>query len=112
MRRFWMVSVLALAASAAPHAYAMRCGITLVAEGQWTYEVLERCGEPVERHVRTVFQGVNTGYAIAGYSALWSVVVEEWIYDLGPHRLRRLLRFEDGQLVEIETLDRGVIVVP
>jgi hypothetical protein len=103
---------LAIAVLAATPAYAMRCGIGLVAEGQWTYEVLQRCGEPIERHVRTVFQGVNTGYAIAGYSALWSIVVEEWIYDLGPHRLRRLLRFENGQLVEIETLDRGLIFAP
>jgi len=112
MRRFRAVALMAIAASVATPAYAMRCGITLVAEGQWTYEVLERCGKPIERHVRTVFQGVNTGYAIAGYSALWSVVVEEWIYDLGPHRLRRLLRFENGQLVAIETLDRGLILAP
>jgi len=111
MRRFWVMCVLAIAASVANPAYAMRCGIALVAEGQWTYEVLERCGEPIERHVRTVFQGVNPGYAIAGYTTLWSVVVEEWIYDLGPHRLRRLLRFEDGQLVAIETLDRGLILL-
>jgi len=112
MRRLWVAALVAIAASMASPAYAMRCGIALVAEGQWTYEVLERCGEPIARHVRTVFQGVNTGYAIAGYSALWSIVVEEWIYDLGPHRLRRLLRFEDGQLVAIETLDRGLILAP
>lgn len=112
MPRFWVVALLTTAVLVATPAYAMRCGLTLVAEGQWSYEVLERCGEPIERHVRTVFQGVNPGYGIAGYSALWSVVVEEWIYDLGPHRLRRLLRFEGGQLVEIETLDRGLILAP
>ena len=87
----------------------MRCGVSLIAQGQWTYEVLEQCGEPIETHVRTIFLGVNNGYAIHGFAAAATIEVEEWVYDLGPHRLRRLLRFEDGQLVRIETLDRGVL---
>jgi hypothetical protein len=32
--------------------------------------------------------------------------VDEWVYDLGNVRFRRLLRFEDGRLMRIETLDR------
>ena len=106
---FILVCILAALALASAPAHAMRCGVSLVAQGQWTYEVLERCGEPVEQHVKTILLGVNNGYLISGFAAAASIVVEEWVYDLGPHRLRRLLRFEDGQLVRIETLDRGVL---
>ena len=35
------------------------------------------------------------------------IPVEIWIYNLGPRRLMRRLRFEDGRLVDIETLDYG-----
>ena len=31
------------------------------------------------------------------------VQVDEWLYDLGSNRFRRLLRFENGRLVDIET---------
>ncbi len=104
-----MVLVAGLVASTGAAAQGMRCGVSLVAQGQWTYEVLERCGEPVQQYVKTVYLGVNDGYAIQGYAAAASIVVEQWVYDLGPHRLKRLLRFEDGQLIRIETLDRGIL---
>jgi Protein of unknown function (DUF2845) len=109
LRVFCSVTLLAsLLASA--NAQAMRCGVSLVAQGQWMYEVLEQCGAPIEQHTRTIFLGVNEGYAINGFAAATSIVVDEWVYDFGPHRLRRLLRFEDGQLMRIETLDRGVLL--
>ncbi len=95
---------------ASTSAQAMRCGVSLVAQGQWTYEVLQQCGAPIEQHTRTIFIGVNEGYAINGFAAATSIVVDEWVYDFGPHRLRRLLRFEDGQLMRIETLDRGILL--
>jgi Protein of unknown function (DUF2845) len=94
-----------LIAFASLPAHGMRCGTALVTTGQWSYEVLERCGPPVEQHVRTQYLGFNDGLFVA-----WPVVVEEWIYDLGPHRLRRRLLFEDGLLIQIDTLDRGVLL--
>ena len=104
-----VLSLVALIVLASAPAHAMRCGVSLVAQGQWTYEVLEQCGEPIEQHVKTIFLGTNDRHGVAGLAAATSIVVEYWVYDLGPHRLRRLLRFEDGQLVRIETLDRGVL---
>ena len=104
-----VLCVLTLLALASAPAYSMRCGVSLVAQGQWTYEVLEQCGEPVEHHVKTVFITTHDRHGARGLEAATSIEVEYWIYDLGPHRLRRLLRFEDGQLVHIETLDRGVL---
>ena len=110
LRIFSIVTLIAtwLALAAAP-AHAMRCGVNLVAKGQWTYEVLEQCGEPIEHHEKTVFLTTHDRHGHSGLEAATSIEVEYWIYDFGPHRLRRLLRFEDGQLVRIETLDRGVL---
>lgn len=35
------------------------------------------------------------------------VLVEEWIYNFGSARLRKLLRFENGRLKDIESLGRN-----
>jgi hypothetical protein len=83
----------------------MRCGTDLVTTGQYSYEVLQHCGPPVEQHIRTQYQGVSGGLIV-----LWPIVVEVWIYNLGPHRLQRRLLFEDGQLMQIDTLDRGIVI--
>jgi hypothetical protein len=96
--------LLAMLLFAAP-AFAMRCGSDLVTEGQYQYEVLERCGPPVEQHVRTQYLGTRGGFMV-----LWPVVVEEWIYNLGPSRLQRRLLFQDGQLFQIDTLDKGIVI--
>jgi hypothetical protein len=100
----WVWFAMLLAAAPAP-AFAMRCGSDLVIEGQYMYEVLERCGDPVEQHVRTQYLGTRGGYLVA-----WPGIVEEWIYNFGPTRLQRRLLFQDGQLFQIDTLDRGIVV--
>jgi len=35
------------------------------------------------------------------------IPVDVWVYNLGPNKLMRRLRFEDGKLVDIETLGYG-----
>jgi hypothetical protein len=40
------------------------------------------------------------------------VSVESWIYNLGPNKLMRRIRFEDGIVVQIETLGYGYHPVP
>ena len=96
---FFAVLVLMSAAPAA--ADALRCGQSVVTEGLRDFEVLERCGEPLTQRTRTEVRGYDVGPV-----DLYYVVVEEWVYDPGARKLRRLLRFEDGELVLIETLRR------
>jgi Protein of unknown function (DUF2845) len=100
----WVWFAMLLAATPAP-ANAMRCGSDLVTEGQYMYEVLERCGEPVEQHLVTQYLDTR-----GRYIAAWPFIVEAWIYNLGPTRLQRRLLFQDGQLFQIDTLDRGIVV--
>jgi hypothetical protein len=99
----WLVLLVVLVV-AAP-AFAMRCGTDLITTGQYSYEVLEHCGEPIEQHFVTQYLGSNGRFVV-----LAPFVVEEWIYDLGPTRLQRRLLFQDGQLFQIDTLDRGIVI--
>lgn len=71
---------------------ALRCGTELVVRGMTPYEVLERCGVPE-------YELGWTDYRYPGYF----VRVDEWLYDLGDNRFRRLLVFEDGRLIRIDT---------
>jgi hypothetical protein len=36
-----------------------------------------------------------------------TVMIDEWTYDLGPHRFIRHLIFENGRLIRVWTADRG-----
>ena len=70
----------------------MRCGESLVERGFTPLEVLERCGEPQ-------FEMQWSDYR---YPGIW-LRVDEWSYNLGSNRFRRLLTFENGRLTRIET---------
>jgi hypothetical protein len=75
-----------------PAAAGLRCDVSLVTRGQTLFEVLERCGSPE-------FEMRFADYRYPGFV----VHVEEWTYDLGRNKFRRLLTFENGRLVRIET---------
>jgi hypothetical protein len=81
------------------NAEALRCGQHLVDRGLELYEVIERCGEPVDQRSYVFYRGYDVGYFETG-----PVQVDELIYEVGSNKFRRKLRFEDGQLRRIETL--------
>lgn len=90
-------------------AFALRCGTDLVLEGDRKIDVLKICGPPDFKEERVVYEVVKIrhpggGLALEKYVP---VTIEEWTYNLGSHRLMRLLRFKDGVLKEIETLGYG-----
>jgi hypothetical protein len=90
-----------------PDLQALRCGNDLVSPGDRMFEVLQLCGEPDYREVRDdkrFFRIFRDGRFI---EILEEVEVEEWTYNLGPYQFIRILRFENGRLVEIETGDYG-----
>jgi len=73
----------------------MRCGESLVERGFTPLEVLERCGEPQ-------FEMAWSDYR---YPGIW-LRVDEWTYNLGSNKFRRLLTFENGRLIRIEVRDK------
>jgi hypothetical protein len=97
--------------AAAPSFAALRCGTKLVSEGDTRSEVAAKCGEPTE---------VVTQKSVFRRPVIWTngrpyflgedfieVQVEAWIYNLGPNKLMRRLRFEGGVLTEIDSLGYG-----
>jgi len=101
-------------------AWALRCGSKLVLEGMHDFRVIEICGDPVStRQIGLVVQpyfvrqpaGIGhlraTRYVYAGY--YHQVSVTEMVFNFGPHRLMRIIRFEGGQLASIRTAGYGYL---
>jgi hypothetical protein len=107
-----VLACLLLAAAAAPAARAdgFSCGTRIVTEGMDDYEVRAACGDPAEIRRTTILRRpVIWRYGRPWYASdeQLPVPVETWIYDFGPMRLMRKLRFEDGVLASVETLGYG-----
>jgi len=111
MRRAAAIFMLGFLAASPAFADGFRCGTKLVLEGATRSEVAAKCGEPTEvvtmRSIfrRPVIWSHGRPYFI-GEDAV-EVPVEAWVYNLGPNKLMRRLRFEGGVVTEIETLGYG-----
>ena len=68
------------------------------------YEILQRCGEPAFKDSREVEQLTS---ADEHTNTLTIKHVDEWTYNFGPNKFLRILKFENGELVDVETGDRG-----
>jgi len=107
----WLALGTALLLASSP-AFAFRCGNKLVLEGDTRTEVRQKCGEPEEITRKTILRTPVywwRGERIQISSDLVEVAVESWLYNLGPYKLMQRLRFEDGELVDIETLGYGFL---
>lgn len=104
-------AVLILGFLACSPAFAFRCGSKLVSKGDTRAEVLAKCGGPADRvaqrsvYRRPMIWAHGRPYYI-GEDPM-EVPVESWTYNLGPNKLMRRLRFEDGIVADIETLGYG-----
>ena len=126
-RALHLFVVLAIALVAEP-ALAFRCKNKIVKEGDPKAKVLNYCGKPVSVQHRTIYRsgipfvrsavpvGVDGTVTDSTHDellihdrSLVEVVIEEWTYNLGPHRLMRLVRFEDGLVAEVTGLSYGYL---
>jgi hypothetical protein len=108
----WLPLVLVVlgAAAAAPADAAFRCGNKLITEGDTRGEVLAKCGEPADVERRSVFRQpfvYRFGRRVYVGPDVVEIPIEIWLYNLGPSKLMRRIYFEDGIVVEIETLEYG-----
>ncbi len=99
-----------VAATAPAHAEGMRCGTKLVHEGDTRIEVTAKCGEPTDVSRTSILRRPVVwlhGRPYYASSDLVEIPIERWVYNLGPQRFMREIRFEDGRVVEVATLGYG-----
>jgi hypothetical protein len=103
MRRLLAVIGLLLVV-AAPAAHALRCGNRLVTNGDFEFQVRNRCGSPywIEDHYQTLVAGDDR------VEVVQPVEYSAWYFNFGANRLLVRLLFRDGRLVREDTLNRGV----
>lgn len=91
------------------HAEGMRCRSALITVGDRQSEVVSKCGDPDDVIERLVYKSlaVRDRYGNAYREVTVPVTIEEWTYNFGPRRFMRLLRFENGELKDIDTLGYG-----
>lgn len=111
MNRAVVLLVVGLLASPAVFADGFRCGTKLVGEGASRSEVAAKCGEPTDvTTAKSVFRRPvvwNYGRPFYVGEDFIEIPVEIWVYNLGPNKLMRRLRFEGGFFTEIETMGYG-----
>jgi len=105
----WLL-VAALMAAGPAAADSFRCGTKLITDGDSADKVQALCGPPTEitrSEVwrRPVVWRFGRPYYVSPDPV--PVAVEFWTYNLGPNKLMRRLRLEDGLVTEIETLGHG-----
>lgn len=104
-------AVLVLGLLACSPAFAFRCGTKLVSEGDSRAEVQAKCGEPADKvtqrsvYRRPVIWSYGRPYYVG--EDFMEIPVESWTYNLGPNKLMRRVRFENGFVAQIETLGYG-----
>ena len=103
------ILLLLLTPAAFANSDGMRCGNALITRGDSILRVQHECGDPtyasqyVVYGLRPVFDGLLHVYG----DQTVPITVEEWTYNFGSTRFMRKLRFENGELVTIESLEYG-----
>ncbi len=75
-------------------------------DGDPSEKVEALCGPPVSIERREILRPVYWNRGSTVHSS-YEVSVEYWTYNRGPNKLMYRLRFEDGLLVDVETLTHG-----
>jgi len=130
MARLLPAALAAVVLLAAEPAHALRCKGKIVKEGDPQAKVLTYCGEPVSMQQRVIYRsgipramigrrlalerdrisvGGSREELLIHDRSVVEVLVEEWTYNFGPHRLMRIVRFENGLVTDVKGLSYGYI---
>lgn len=104
----WVALISAANLLTAGTALALRCGDNLVSLGDSQFEVLAKCGEPMQR---THFEETGGKSGDKDRHPIRKSI-DEWTFNFGPHEFLYFLRFEDGRLSELRTGGYGSAVGP
>lgn len=85
-----------------PSAFAFRCNGQLVVEGDSTYEVLRKCGDPRDKQmVQEVVPLYNAAFYPIGQTVR---IYEIWTYQQSRADFRHELIIENGRVREIRSM--------
>lgn len=99
-------------------AEAFRCGNRIIQDGMHEDLVKKFCGKPMStRPLGLVLRSYYPNGSSAGglsasyyrYGFFTEVMATESVYNFGPRKLMRILRFEGGYLVDIKTAGYGYL---
>ncbi|MGH8137708.1 MAG: DUF2845 domain-containing protein [Steroidobacteraceae bacterium] len=111
IRRLAFVILAAIVGSA--QAQNFECGNKLISRGDSIAAVAAICGNPTRADHSSIIVSSSVawvgGHLVQSNTAQTEVPVDVWLYNLGPDKLMRRIRFEDGKVVQIETLGYGYI---
>jgi len=106
------LAVLLMGAAGVAQADSFQCGTAVVGSGDTRDQVSAKCGNPANIERGTAFvpsvAWVN-GVPVSAGNTLIEVPVELWLYNFGPTKLMRRVRFESGRVVAIEILGYGYV---
>jgi len=86
----------------------LRCGSKLVQSGDTRASVRSKCGAPVDVTHKTIFH--RPSFVLRGRLFFGDEVAldaESWTYNFGPNKFMRRVRFVDGIVEDVDTLDYG-----
>ncbi len=107
-RTLAVASLIVLGVTTASNAYAMRCGTRLIARGDHISKLLRYCGEPDFVQSRAAHRPYYNRYGLVLYRGLFEeVLIQEWTYNFGPHKLMRVVKMENGIVSKIRHLGYG-----
>jgi hypothetical protein len=112
---FMTLAALLIIISTAIADNSLRCSNRIVSVGATPAEVTDKCGEPVyveqweegsESYISQFFDYETERYT-APRLIKAPLRMERWTYDFGTNKFIRYLTFQNGQLIKIETGDKG-----
>jgi hypothetical protein len=95
--------LLLLVLGSAAHAESMRCGSSVVNETVSVSELLEKCGEPVSKEIKTedVIARNPDGFT----HKVGTKTIERWIYQQSSRALPMAVTIVDGKVSRLERAD-------
>lgn len=108
--KHWPELTLMIVAVASLHAQALQCGTKLVTRGDISAKVAALCGPPTHIEHSSIYRASTAwvaGQVNQGATTTIEIPVEIWLYNLGSDKLMQQIRFEDGRVVNIESLGYG-----
>jgi Protein of unknown function (DUF2845) len=93
----------------------LRCNGRIVSVGATSYEVLDKCGRPDHReawqtdrdHYVQQFYDYEKERFILPRLIVGPIQMERWTYNFGSQKFIRYLLFQNGELIDIKTGDKG-----